>query len=377
MNNKALDFSKKIFLRESFKENNTSKQAFPFKIQYGNTVEYSFYEKAIFAAKETILRKVNYQIECNKSNDNAIDNLKYLKNILFGPNEIFTDALYNLAKAYVRACCIFASILDKSPEDFEKENPDLVENIAIDYIKFCDQKYDKLNMCLTFYYDSREKLEPSIYNEDTTEEVCKFGDYHAVKVASIYVKLAILDIYEEQFKRERKPKLLAKRGETTFEIRGFNEIDHRLFKMNEKRAIDLNTVVLPGRFELLQKRLINIYHRNDGLNDKSCSSCSKFSQKESNCGGADLSVEKFGNPCRLTEKDEELLNSKFFKATNEFTRKEDDFKTKFISLYIPEEIADHFVSTKYNWLEWAYLTVSSKLAKCDIASECCENQHNS
>ena len=68
MNNKALDFSKKIFLRESFKENNTSKQAFPFKIQYGNTVEYSFYEKAIFAAKETILRKVNYQIECNKSN---------------------------------------------------------------------------------------------------------------------------------------------------------------------------------------------------------------------------------------------------------------------------------------------------------------------
>ena len=90
-----------------------------------------------------------------------------------------------------------------------------------------------------------------------------------------------------------------------------------------------------------------------------------------------MSVEKFGNLCRLTEKDEELLNSKFFKVTNEFTRKEDDFKTKFISLYIPEEIADHFVSTKYNWLEWSYLTVSSKLAKCDIADECCENQHNS
>ena len=47
MNNETLDFSKKIFLRESFKENNTSKQGFPFKIQYGNTIEYSFYEKAI------------------------------------------------------------------------------------------------------------------------------------------------------------------------------------------------------------------------------------------------------------------------------------------------------------------------------------------
>ena len=372
MNNETLDFSKKIFLRESFKENNTSKQAFPFKIQYGNTIEYSFYEKAIFAAKEMILRKVNFQIERNK-----FDNFEYVKNVLFGPNEIFTDALHNLAKAYVRACCIFASILDKSPEDFEKENPDLVENIAIDYIEFSDQKYDKLDMCLSFYYDSREKLEPSIYGKDDAEEVCKFGDYHAVKVASIRVKLAVLNIYEEQFKREGKPKLLAKRGETTFEIRGFNEIDYRLFKMNEKRAIALNTVILPGRFELLQKRLINIYHRNTGLNDRSCSSCSKFSQKESNCGGADLSVEKFGNPCRLTEKDEELLKSKFFKVTNEFTRKEDDFKTKCVSLYIPEEIVDYFVSTKYNWLEWAYLTVSSKLAKCDIAGECCGKSVNS
>ena len=371
MNNETLDFSKKIFLRESFKENNTSNQAFPFKIQYGNTIEYSFYEKAIFAAKETILRKVNYQIERNKSNNDMIDNLEYAKNVLFGPNEIFTDALHNLAKAYIRACCIFASILDKSPEDFEKENPDLVENITIDYIEFSDQKYDKLDMCLSFYYDYREKLEPSIYGKDDAGEICKFGDYHAVKVASIRVKLAVLNIYEEQFKREGKPKLLAKCGETTFEIRGFNEIDYRLFKMNEKRAINLNTVFLPGRFELLQKRLINIYHRNTGLNDRTCSSCSKFSQKESNCGGADLSVEKFGNPCRLTEKDEELLKSKFFKVSNEFTRREDDFKTKYISLYIPEEIVDYFVSTKYNWLEWAYLTISSKLAKCDIAGECC------
>lgn len=371
MNNEILDFSKKIFINESFKENNNSKQSFPFKIQYGNIIEYSYYEKAIFAAKEAILRKVNYQIECNKSDNYVIDNLEYVKNVLFGPNEIFTDALHNLAKAYVRACCIFASILDKSPEDFEKENPDLVENIAIDYIKFSDQKYNKLDIRLTFYYDSREKLEPSLYCKDD-EDVCKFGDYHAVKVASIRIKLAVLNIYEEQFKRERKPKLLANRGETTFEIYGFNEIDRRLFKMNEKRAIDLNTVILPGRFKLLQKRLINIYNRNIGLNDRSCSSCSKFSQKKSNCGGADLSVEKFGSPCRLTEKDEELLKSKFFKVTNEFTRREDDFKTKFINLYIPEEIADYFVSTKYNWLEWAYLTVSSKLAKCDIAGECCK-----
>ena len=368
MNNETLDFSKKIFLKESFKENNTSKQVFPFKIQYGDAIEYSFYEKAIFAAKEAILRKVNHQIELNESNDTKIDELKYVKNVLFGPNEIFTDALYNLAKAYVKAACMFVSIPDKSPEEFENKNPNLVENINIDCIEFeNNDKHDTIFMDLTFYYDSREKLEPSVYPDDYDK--CKAEDYHAVKVASIRIKLAVLDIYETPFKYE-KPKLLAKRGETTFEITYLNNIDHRLFISNEKLATNLNMDAFPvesGRFQL---RLAAIHNRINESMDKTCSACNYFSQKESNCGGADLSLEKLGY-C-ISDKDEETLKNNFFKFKNIIPRDQDDFKMKLVKLWVPEEVAEYFVSTKYNWLEWAYILVASQLAKRDIAKDCCK-----
>ncbi len=359
MNNNTLDFSKKIFLKESFKENYTSGQFFPFKIQYGNDIEYSFYEKAIFAAKETILRKVNRQIKLSNEDDQFV----YVKNILFGPNEVFSDALYNLAKAYVRACCIFASIPDKSPEDFEKDYCDLIENVAIDGIEFKNADYNKLYMNVSFYYDYRNKLEPSLYPENYDD--CQFGDYHAVKVATICIKLAVLDIYKTSFKRESKREIEAKRGDTAFEIVYKNKVDERFIKIKENLANDLFRNSLPRSKEILYDRLVLIYKRNDSSTfiDKPCRSCNKFSQKESNCGGANLDAERvIHQQSNDIETREKILNGKFFKIkTGDFT-----------SLCIPEEIADHFVSTKYNWIEWAYKIIASKLARCDIAVDYCK-----
>lgn len=362
MDNETLDFSKKIFLTESLKENHTSNQEFPFKIQYGNAIKYSIYEKAIFAAKEAILRKLDEQSFYAYEEDKLyIARNQYLKNILFGPIEVFTDALNNLAKAYVKASCLLVSVLNKNPIDFEKELPDLSQIIEITRINLIGgEKFNQIEMCVSFRYDTKEKLTPTVYDDNYSECKPKFADYCAVELGSVLVKLAVLDVYNEPFKLDDDSIRLAKRGDVSYNLELYSRIDNRFEEKCEKHVDVIKRDIDKG-INVFENRLVHVYYRNENLgNNEFCLACNKFSQKESTCGGANLQNDYFNTS--LSKEDEEILKDKFFKIKFQ----------NLVKLYVPEEILEYFVSTKYDWLEWVYLLTASKLAKEDIAEAYCK-----